>query len=151
MTSHREFELLVSRIEAALAPAGAAIQSPDHILDRVTGEKREVDASIRYRVGSADLLITVECRDRTRTEDVTWIEQLATKQRQIGAAHTIAVSSTGFSGPASKAARMHGISTRVIDEVSDARSSTGLTDSKSRRSTLHVASGTSIWWKSLRA
>jgi hypothetical protein len=70
MTSHREFELLVTRIEGALAPTGAVIKSPDYVRDNVTGEQREVDASIRYRVGSVELLVTVECRDRSRTEDV---------------------------------------------------------------------------------
>lgn len=120
MAAHREFELLVTRIEGALVPVGAVIKSPDYVLDNFTGGQREVDASIRYRVGSVHLLITVECRDRARTEDVTWIEQLASKQKQIGAAHTIAVSSTGFSEPALRAAKLHGVSTRRINEVSDA-------------------------------
>ncbi len=120
MSSYRELELLVMRIEGALAPAGARIRSPDHIADIFTGELREVDVSIRHRLGSVTVLITVECRDRTRAEDVTWIEQLATKQKHIGAAHTIAVSSTGFSAPAIKAAKLHGISTRIIGELSDA-------------------------------
>jgi hypothetical protein len=88
--------------------------------DIVTGEEREVDASIRYRIGSVDLLLIVECRDRVKTEDVTWIEQLVTKQRHVGAAHAIAVSSTGFSSPAVRAAQHLGISTRTISEVTDA-------------------------------
>ncbi len=120
MAAHREFELLVTRIESALAPVGAVIKSPDYVVDNFTGGQREVDASIRYRVGSVNLLITVECRDRARTADVTWIEQLATKQKQIGAMHTIAVSSSGFTERALKAAKHHGISTRGINELSDA-------------------------------
>lgn len=120
MTTHREFEKLVARIEATLAPAGAVVKSPDHLPDIFTGETREVDVSVRCKVGSVELLITVECRDRVRTEDVTWIEQLATKQKHVGAARTIAVSSTGFSAPALTAARTHGISTRTIEEITDA-------------------------------
>src|SRR5438093_11091778 len=120
MKEHREFELLVARIESSLAPTGARVTSPDHLPDVVTGEQREVDASIRYRLGSVDLLLIVECRDRVKTEDVTWIEQLATKQRHVGAAHAIAVSSTGFSAPAVRAAQYHGISTRTISEVTEA-------------------------------
>ena len=64
MSSYRELELLVSRIEGALAPAGARIRSPDRIPDISTGDLREVDVSIRHRVGSVELLVTVECRDR---------------------------------------------------------------------------------------
>jgi hypothetical protein len=117
---HRQFEKLVARIEGALVPDGAVVKSPDRLLDLFTGELREVDVSIRSKVGSVEVLITVECRDRAKTEDVTWIEQLATKQKHIGATHTIAVSSTGFSEPAVTAARIHGISTRTIEEVTDA-------------------------------
>ena len=120
MKAHREFEILVARIESALAPAGAVVKSPDYVLDNFTGEQREIDATIRYGVGSVRLLITVECRDRARVEDVTWIEQLAMKQKHIGAAHTVAVSSTGFSAPALKAAKLHGISTRQVEDVSSA-------------------------------
>ena len=74
MSSYRELELLVSRIEGALAPAGATIRSPDRIPDIITGELREVDVSIRHRVGSVELLVTVECRDRIRIEDITYLD-----------------------------------------------------------------------------
>ena len=59
-------------------PTGAVIKSPDYIPDIFTGQAREIDVSIRCKIGSVEILITVECRDRVRTEDVTWIEQLAT-------------------------------------------------------------------------
>lgn len=116
----REFEQLVARIEGVLALAGAIVTSPDRIPDVITGALREVDASIRVQVGSVSLLITVECRDRVSVQDVMWIEQLATKQRHVGAAHTVAVSSKGFTQPAVVAARAHGISVRTVSEVSDA-------------------------------
>ncbi|ADE12771.1 hypothetical protein [Sideroxydans lithotrophicus] len=115
----REFELLTSRIEGALAPTGARIKSPDRIKDKITGQLREVDVSIRYTVGSVELLITIECRDRSRIQDVTWIEQIATKRAHIGADRTIAVSSTGFTDAAIRAANAHGISIRLISEITD--------------------------------
>ena len=71
MRKSREFEQLAARIESSLTPTGARVRSPDHMPDTVTGQDREVDASIRYTLGSVDVLITIECRDRTRTEDVT--------------------------------------------------------------------------------
>src|SRR5262245_39374323 len=105
MSAWRDFELLVARIEEWLGPKGATVKSPDYIADRVTGELREVDASIRLHAGSAPILVTVECRDRVSVQDVTWIEQIASKRDSVGAARTIAVSSSGFTGPArSKAA-----------------------------------------------
>lgn len=117
-TAWREFEKLVARIERAMAPSGAEVKSPDHIPDKVTGQLREVDASIRYKVGTCPILITIECRDRSSIEDVQWIEQLAEKKRSIGGAITVAVSSSGFSEPAIKKAAALDIEIRTLAEAS---------------------------------
>jgi hypothetical protein len=65
----REFEQLVARIEQTLAPQGAVVTSPDRVKDLYTGQDREVDATIRFRVGTVPILITVECRKRDRVQD----------------------------------------------------------------------------------
>ena len=118
MSSWRDFELLVARIESAAGPLGMNVKSPDRIRSRVTGRLREVDASIRTKIGTSEILITIECRKRKAIQDVTWIEQLATKKQAIGAARTIAVSSTGFSADAELAAKAYGIDLRSINEFS---------------------------------
>ena len=105
--SWREFEQLVARIETQLAPKGVTVRSPDKIQDKVTGQMREVDASIRYQIGSAPILITIECRERSAVQDDTWIEQLIMKRQKLGAQQTIAVSSSGFSGPAIESAQQN--------------------------------------------
>lgn len=115
----REFEKLVSRVEKLLSPQGAIVRSPDRLKDKVTGQAREVDASIRYVVGSVNVLITIECRDRKAISDDTWIEQLATKKQKIGASHTIAVSSTNFTESAIKSAQLYGIELRVIRSITN--------------------------------
>lgn len=112
----REFEQLVAHAEQTLAPKGAVVKSPDSIKDLQTGIMREVDASIRFNVGSAPILITIECRDRSDAEDVTWIEQLATKRDSLGASKTIAVSKAGFSGAATKLAVLKGIDVRTFED-----------------------------------
>jgi len=116
-TAWREFEKLVARIEQAVAPLGAVVKSPGHIPDQITGALREVDVSIRYKVGTSPVLITIECRDRSSVEDVTWIEQLAEKKRSVGAAITVAVSSTGFSECAIKKAGASGIEIRTLTDA----------------------------------
>jgi len=116
----REFEQLVARIEADAGPLGIKVTSPDRIRCKVTGRLREVDASVRSRVGTAEVLITIECRRRSKTQDVTWIEQLAVKKLAIGADRTIAVSASGFSADAETVAHRHGISLRKLSEVSAA-------------------------------
>ena len=51
----KELELLVARLEKILAPEDATITSPDYLLDKITGGKREVDVSIRSRIGSSPI------------------------------------------------------------------------------------------------
>lgn len=116
----RDFEKLVARIEQALAGNSIKVVSPDRIPSLITGRRREVDASLRTSVGSAELLVTTECRKRQATQDVTWIEQLGCKKLAIGAARTIAVASSAFSKDAIRAAEHYGIDLRVLSEISDA-------------------------------
>ncbi|HDZ73226.1 MAG TPA: hypothetical protein ENH55_10720 [Aurantimonas coralicida] len=113
----REFERLVARIEADAGPQGLVVTSPDRLRCKLTGRMREVDASIRARVGTTEMLVTIECRRRQKTQDVTWIEQLATKKSSIGADRTIAVSVSGFSPEAQIAASHAGISLRRLSEI----------------------------------
>lgn len=115
----REFEKVVARIEADAAEAGLSVTSPDRIRCKITGRIREVDASIRQLKGDAELLTTIECRRRNTREDVTWIEQLATKRQSLGAISTIAVSSTGFSKSARKLAELHKIELKTLAEISE--------------------------------
>jgi hypothetical protein len=111
------FEELVTAIEKIHGPVDAVIKSPDRILDKTTGQLREVDASIRYKIDSADVLVTVECRDRNSSQDITWLEQIKSKKESIGANLTIVVSREGFYGPAIKYASRYGIELRVLSEL----------------------------------
>lgn len=113
----KDFERLVAAIEKRAAPRNATVKSPDRIRDILTDRLREVDASIRFAVGSATILITIECRLRSRVADDTWIEQLATKREKLGAAKTIAVSATGFTQPAILTAAQHGIELRKLETI----------------------------------
>src|SRR5438105_9904578 len=106
-------------MEESLVPRGAVVKSPDCIRDKVTNELREVDASIRFQVGSTPILIAIECRKRKPVQDVRWIEELATKCASIGAARMIAVSATGFSEPATKLAQLHGVELRKFEDRID--------------------------------
>lgn len=115
----RSFEMLASRIEQALAGESVTVKSPDYIPCITTGTSREVDVSIRTRVCSVEILVTVECRDRVAVQDVIWIEQLAAKKKNIGASKTIAVAKSGFSAEATRIARENAIDLRILDEITD--------------------------------
>lgn len=113
----RAFEQLVARIEQAAGPRGVKLQSPERVKDFVTGRRREVDVTLRSAIGTSEILVTIECRKRSPKQDVTWIEQLATKRRNIRAARTIAVSPVGFSASAVVVAAVEGIDLRKLEEV----------------------------------
>lgn len=114
----KEFEQLVARIERTLDGTGAVITHNDFVPEVVSGELRQVDASIRVKVGSSVILITVERRRRSGVEDAMWIDSLIGKMGLIGASRTIAVSRKGFSKKAIHNARLGRIDLRVISEIS---------------------------------
>jgi hypothetical protein len=110
----RIFEELIARIETTLAGPGVTVTPGEWLIDKVTGSRRQVDATIRLIGGSSAILIVIECRKRSKFDDATWIEQLGSRQRDIGADKTIAVSSKGFTEPAKTKAAFYGIELRQI-------------------------------------
>jgi len=115
----RELELLIKRLEKHNLPDGAKIKSPDYIADKITGQKREVDATIRYKLGTNEILIGFECRDRNSVEDSTWIEQIRCKHEDLNTTKVIAISSERFTKPALVKAKHYGISARIIEEITE--------------------------------
>ncbi|MDW5549484.1 restriction endonuclease [Methanosarcina sp.] len=113
----RELEELVATLEKGLSGSSIKITSPDFVEDIVLEEKREVDVSLRFTMGSHDFLLVFECRDHKKTQDVMWIEQLATKRDDICVNKLIAVSSNGFSENARKKAHAKNIELRTLKEI----------------------------------
>jgi hypothetical protein len=93
------------------------VKSPDFVTGPGTGSRRQIDAPIRFKVGSVPILITVERRKHEDVQDDTWLEQVATKKQKVGAAKAIAVSSSGFTGPAKTTAATFGVEVRTADEI----------------------------------
>ncbi len=113
----RKFELLIEKLEKAVLPEDATIASPGFLRDRVTNEPREVDILIEYKLGTSLIQIVIECRDRSSTQDVTWIEQIHTKVNDLKVHKVIAVSSSSFTKPAKEKALFYGIETRIYAEI----------------------------------
>lgn len=114
----RALELLVARLEAAASGGDADIRSPEFFEGRNSESRREVDVTVRSRVGSTSVLVMFECRDRAGTEDVRWIDEIAGKRDDIGADVAVAVTGGGgFSLGAKKAAARHGIDLRIVDSI----------------------------------
>jgi Restriction endonuclease len=113
----RSLELLVHGLEQLLAKTPVEIRSPDYITGKNTKIRREVDVSLRSQVGSVDVLVIIECRDRGKSQGGTWIEQLASKREDVGANKAVAVSATGFSPGARNLARAKQVDLRSLEEL----------------------------------
>lgn len=108
---------MIAFLERSLDSARIEVKSPDYIKGKNSGSMREIDASIRGKIGSAELLVIVECRDRQGIQDVTWIEQLPEKATDVGASKVLAEFSTGFSSGAQNMAASNNIDLRTYAEV----------------------------------
>ncbi len=113
----REFEKLISYLEESLCPFGVKVLSPEYIKGKLSRRSREVDITLRASVGSTDILIMVECRDRKDVEELNWLEQISGKKKDIEANKAIAVSTSGFSASAIEYAKNTGIELRTYGAV----------------------------------
>jgi hypothetical protein len=115
----RQFEILISQLQKMLAPEGAEIHSPERFYYEDGQQKAEVDITLRLNNGSSSLLIGFECRLRPSDgrQGPDWIENIAGRRDLINAHHMVAISGTGFTEPAKRAAEKLGIGLRVIDNI----------------------------------
>src|SRR5947208_295973 len=111
------FQQLIADIEASLA-ADAEVSESKMLTDRATGEQREVDVYIRQRIGDHEVTIAVECRDQSRRGDVGWIEQIATKVRDLPVDKIVVVHRRGFTRAARKKAEACKIRTLTLAQAS---------------------------------
>lgn len=124
-SSGKTFELLVQDLESLLQHAyglrADQIQTKwrYRVIGKHSGQHREVDVALFVKAGSRTILIAVECRDRTGKQGLPWIEQLATKKRDIGADRMVAVSRDGFSRAAQHSAEANGIELHRLAERSE--------------------------------
>lgn len=109
------FQSLIRWIETELAPVGARVTESEELIDLVTGERREVDVLVRAVVGQHKIALAIECRDHQRRADVTWIDNLIGKYKNLPVSSVIAVSRSGFTKNALKKAEMNNIKTLTLE------------------------------------
>jgi hypothetical protein len=115
----RALELLVARLEVAASAGGADVRSPDYITGKNSESQREIDVTVRSKVGSTSVLVMLECRDRAGKQDVRWIDEIASKKVDVGADVAVAVAGKGgFTSGAQNAAKRLGVDLRTVDSIS---------------------------------
>jgi hypothetical protein len=72
------------------------------LIDKVTGEKREVDIYMTIKAGTYILNISIECVERNRKMDVGWVEMMKSKHDKLETNQLILISKSGFTKQAIK-------------------------------------------------
>ena len=114
-----DFQRLITFIEAHLAPSGAKVTASALLYDRHAGIEREVDILVEYNMGIRSFRTGIECRDRSRPADVTWVEQAFQEHRDLGLDRTVLVARSGFTKTAVRKARQLGVEALTIDEATE--------------------------------
>lgn len=111
------FERFIERIERVLAPIGATVTRNAKVPDVDTGKPRDIDVWIRYEADGREKRIMIECRDRSKSDDVMWIEQLIGKRLSIKPDVVVAVTRKPISEPARLKAEKHEIQVRRLRDL----------------------------------
>jgi len=112
-----DFQQLIHFIYSQIVPEGATVTESVLLKEQNSPAKREVDILIEYEIAGTKLRIAVECRDRSRKDDIEWIDGLIGKYQDLGVDKVIAVSNSGFSADAIKKASAKKIDTRSLEQA----------------------------------
>lgn len=126
MRQGRTLEILVAQLEHIFGAGSLTVRSPEFIPNRHTGDLVEVDVTLRGRLGSTEVLIALECRDRGKPQGINWIRELATKRDDIGADSIVAVSRKGFTKDARAEAAIRRVQLRSFSSLAPQEVAEGL-------------------------
>ncbi|MES5481457.1 restriction endonuclease [Bradyrhizobium sp. INPA03-11B] len=114
----KDLQRLIRIIESARAArTGIKIESPKFFTDKVTGKQREHDVVLTITHDHHELVVALECRDRSRPVGVDAVEAFHTKCNDTGIHSGVIVSSKGFYKTARTKAQYYGIRCLTLDEV----------------------------------
>src|SRR5687767_9925765 len=96
-----DFHRLVEYLERAVSSHdGVTIESPKYLPDKITGERREHDIGLTYHAPHRQLIVAIECRDRSRRVSSGQVEEFRCKCLDTGVDKGIIVAARGFASPA---------------------------------------------------
>src|SRR5438477_7677989 len=107
-TRWKRFEDLAAHIQRSLAP-GATIEQNIRVLGQRSKVFREIDISIRTRVGQYELFIAIDCKDYRRNINVKDVEEFIGLIKDIGAKKGAMIVAWGFTEAAKNRARDAGV------------------------------------------
>lgn len=104
----KRFEDLAAHIQQSLSPEAAVTQN-EHIFGKRSKRQRQIDITVRKKVGQYDLLIVIDCKDYKRPVDVKDVESFIGLTKDVGANKGAIISSKGFTKSAHNRAADAGI------------------------------------------
>ena len=90
------------------------------LIDRVTGESREVDVLVTATTATYTVNLGIEVVAWSRPADTPWIEKMRAKHENLPIDKLILVSESGFSAPAKKKAEFYRIETLTVEDACEA-------------------------------
>jgi hypothetical protein len=85
--------------------AGDAVKEESaYLINRLTGNEREVDVVLRYATAGTENVIAIEAASRSRRAAVDWVEQMIGKHKNLPTTKVVLVSEAGFTQQARKLA-----------------------------------------------
>jgi hypothetical protein len=106
------FERLCAAVQSKLDPGSKVRWN-----EKLNG--RQIDATVRGRIGSSDVLVIVECREYKDVLGIDHVDQLDSVREEVGASKAILVARVGFTAPALAKAAKVGIDTCVLRPSTD--------------------------------
>jgi len=87
------------------------VKESEMLCNRLTGEDREVDIVLKYKLGPHEIIVSIECTDTKRPASSTWVEAMAKKHEFLPTSKLILWSASGFFKPATSTAEIFGVET----------------------------------------
>jgi hypothetical protein len=100
----REFEDLAASIQKQFVGADATVTTNDHIRGRRTGDLRQIDITIRQRVGQFEMLVVIDCKDYKTPVDVKDVEAFIGLLEDVAGNKGVIIAARGFTSGAKKRA-----------------------------------------------
>ena len=117
------YELFAFEKFRALFPE-ARVQHDDHIVGIVSGQRRQIDVSIRFPDES---LIIVSCKDRGRKATLPFIDEFVSVMKEVGAVKGFLMSAPGFARTTHRYALNSSVELVTIEDIRHPRWSTTVT------------------------
>jgi hypothetical protein len=90
---------------------GATVEESAMLVNRVTGEEREVDVVLRSEAGGYTLTVGIEASSIERRASVEWVERMIGKHADLPTDKLVLVSNSGFTKSARALADAKGVTT----------------------------------------